>query len=1043
MLEKIIRYFSKKHLFTNFVFLTVFVGGFFAWHNTSKEEMPDITFDTVRISAVYPGASAEDVEYFVTKPIEDSLKSIDGIYQIYSTSSVGSSSVMVEIEEKYSNKEEIFTDIRNAVLDVDLPEEVRDDPRIRLFKTSKKAIIDVAVYFSNEHLLSVDTRRKLQMYAYSLENQLLNLSQVNSISKSGYLQEEIQVVADPKKLIKYDIPFNTVMQEIKSNNIRQPAGTIETALEPKVTLMAELDTVEELEDLVIQGGFEGQQIRLKELANITKSYEKNKSIIKVNGKEAIILNIVKNSSFGILEARDAVLDTVNVFKTTSIQDSLLEVSVLDDESIDVRNRLAIIGINGTIGFMLIVGMLFVFLNKRSGIWVAMGIPFTFCFTMICVRLFGYTINNTTLAAVIIVMGMIVDDAIVVAENITRRFHQGEDHQTAVVKGASFVVLPIIACIATTCVAFVPLFFFSGHGGKFIRNIPPIIFMMLGASLLEAIFILPGHMNLKIPLFEKFATKRNIMKNGNNGYAHWFDRVEDIYAGLLTKILKFKHIIFIVFLCFLISSVFIVTNKMKFVMFPNEETRDIVLTGSISPDSKRYETAMMTKKLEDLLVKYLGKEVVGFRTSIARSRRGGAVEENKFRMIIEIVPKEKRTKSADTLIEEFKSKFEEIEGFEQLNFTKSRWGHSSGVPIEVIVQENNDDIRTKVVSGLVDKMKGFSALKSIEVEEGLRVPEFRIDINREKTKRLSINPKDIASTFRAALEGTVLYDFSDGDEDVDVRFTILDTAKDDIEKVLDLTVENKSDYLVPLRDVVNVEQVISANSISRQKFKRTTVIDADIVKGSKQTPIGIAKYLEKNVFPDLIKKYPSSVISFEGEIKDTRESKGELKTAVIMALLLIFIILSVLFDSLIKPLIIMLAIPFGIVGVVFAFWLHGKTMFGFYAAIGTLGLSGVVVNDAIIMLVKLEKKVVHLGSNYKLNSKIANIAKTRLRAVVLTTLTTVAGVLPTAYGFAGYDPMLAEMMLALAWGLLFATFITLILIPCIYSLEQEIRNKCNV
>lgn len=1038
MLERLIRYFSHKHLLMNFVFLGVFIGGFFAWHHTSKEELPDITFDRMNISVAYPGASAEDVEYFVTKPIEDAVSGVDGVYSLYSTSSAGFSSVSVELDAHYGDKDEAFLELRNEVSDVRLPSDIYDDPSIRIFKTSKKAIIDVAIIDKSVHLLDIDSRHRLQEYALSLENQLLNLPAVNSVNRSGYLQEEIQIKANPQKLLEYEIPFNTVMQEIKNNNVRQPAGIIESLNEPKVTLSSELDSVDKLNDLAIQGGFEGRLVKLSEVADVKSTYEKNISIIKINGHEGILLRVVKNSSYGILDAIDAVNKGVYEFKKNNLNGNEIDVFTLDDESIDIRNRLSLIGINGLIGFVMIVAILFIFLNKRSGLWVAMGIPFTFCFTMICASMLGYSINNITLASVIIVMGMIVDDAIVVAENITRHFHNGEELSIAVVKGCNEVVKPIIACIITTCAAFVPLFFFGGHGGKFIINIPPIIFLMLGASLLEAVFVLPGHMNLELPRLLR-RVFHIPAKEKESGYGHWFDRVEDKYSQILQFILKHKLYVLIAFLILFIVSGLIVKTKMKYVMFPNEETRDLVLSGSISKASKRLDTAEKTKEIENIIAQYLGKEVVGFRTAIARSRRGSAVEEFRFRTLIEILPKKKRKKSADQLIKEFKEKFDKLNGFEKLIFQKSRWGHGSPTPIEVMIQNNNDKERDKVTQLLAKAMEDYKELDSIEVEEGIKVTEYMIRIDQQKAKRLSINPKNIAETFRAALQGLVLYDFSDSDEDIDVRFTVNDETKTSLDKILDLTVENKGDYLVPLRDVVIVDEVTSANSIVREAKKRLTRIDAGIVKGSKLSPLDIAVYLEDNVFPDIIKESPGTLISFGGEVKNTRESKGELRNSVFLVLFLIFIILAVLFNSLTKPLIIMLAIPFGLIGVILAFWLHGKLLFGFYAAIGALGLAGVVVNDSIIMLTKLERECDFSKNLIDFNKQVAEVAKTRLRAVFLTTITTVAGVLPTAYGWAGYDAMLAEMMLALAWGLMFATLITLILIPCIYSLEFQARK----
>ncbi|MCG2712449.1 MAG: efflux RND transporter permease subunit [Candidatus Omnitrophica bacterium] len=1039
MLEKIIAYFIKRHLLTNLIVIVVLIGGIFAWQKTSKEEMPDIEFDHAHVTASYPGATASEVEHFITKPLEEQVKGLDGVFRITSTSSDGGANISVEFEKDYPNLDEALMDLRNAVLDVKLPDDVIDEPEVHVWKTSKMAIIDVVLIDTKRHLLDMQSRKRLQQYAYTLEQQLLNLPQVNTIEKSNYLQEELQIMVKPEKLREFDIPFNTVMQEVKSNHVRQPAGSIEAKSEPKVTLLSELDDVQKLEELVIQGGFEGQVVRLKEVADINRGFRKSSTIFKVNGREGILLRVIKNSSYGILEALEAVKKQLKNFQKNNLQDTGIELISLDDESVDLKNRLSLVVTNGAIGFILILLILFIFLDFKSGAWVAMGIPFTLCFAMIGTMLMGYTINNITLAAVIIVLGMIVDDAIVVSENITRMRSEGMSSIDAAVKGTAFVFTPILASILTTCIAFVPLLFFQGRFGKMLVFIPPIIFLMLGASLFESLVILPGHMHLDLSVFNGYL-KRFKKKEVKENAIHWFSKVEDYYESVLNKVLPFKKFVFILFVLLLVFSGYIVKTKMKYVMFPNEETRQISISGEAAAESDKYDTAELTRQVEDIIMPYLGKEVIGFRTSIARSRWGRAVEENKFRMSVEILPKEKREKSANQLIKEWEKDFAAIKGLKDIQAVKSRWGHASGSPIELIVQENDETTRSMITEQLAEIMRNNPALENVEIERPLENTEYQISLNREKIKRLSINPADISATLRAALEGTVIYELLQGDEEVDVRFTVIEKAKKDIENILDIPVENTGNYLVPLRDIVDVNKTITPGSIERKDAKRVTTIFADIKKGAKRAPIEIAEYLEKNEFPKILSAYPTVLLNFEGEVKDTRQSKGDFTSSIIMAVLLIYIVLVLLLNSLTKPLIIMLSIPFGIVGIVLAFWLHGKVLFGFFAAIGAVGLAGVVVNDSIVMLVKLEKHYDRLKGKAFSNAQIASISKTRLKAVILTTVTTVAGLLPTAYGFTGYDAMLAEMMLALAWGLMFGTLITLLLVPSAYSLGKDMSYK---
>ncbi|MFH1380460.1 MAG: efflux RND transporter permease subunit [bacterium] len=1047
MLESLISFFAKRHLLSNFIFIGVLIGGVLAWQNAGKEEMPDVTFDTIRISVRYAGATAAEVENLVTRPIEEVLRGLDGIYRITSTSSMGSSSIAVELDQDYPDKKEAFTEIRTAALDVRLPDDVIDEPSFRQFKTSTRPIIDIALYKTGQFMLDFAGREELQNLALALETRLISLTSVNSINRSGYTNQEIHIEADPDKLVRYSIPFNTVMREVRNNNVRQPAGSLKTVGEPRMTFDGELSAVESLRRLPVQGGFEGNLVRLEDVALVTNTFEDYQRIIKVNGNEAVILNVVKNSSAGILETLDRVREVVERFKVANLQDSPINVVLLDDESVDLRNRLSLIKRNGSFGFILVIIMLIIFLDMRSALWVAMGIPFTFGFTIIAAYFLGYTINNITLAAVIIVMGMVVDDAIVVAENINRTRLQSGSAENASVKGAAFVFLPVVASIVTTCVAFIPLYFFSGRFARMIVFIPPIIFLMLGGSLFESLLILPGHMELSFGRIRRFVkgcfVRKRIQEQqipaDSTAVGHWFERTEDAYGNFLEKILPYKFLIFFAFIFLMAGSLYIFKSRMKFVMFPHEETREIRLDAEAARGTGRLETEELARQIEAVLMPYIGKEVIGFRTGIAQSHRGGAVEENKLNMGIEIIPREKRKKAADQLIKEWEGKLAGIQGFEKITFAKSRWGQASGSPIVIEIRENNDARRAGCAEALTGKMRQMADLKNVEIEEPLKVTEYRLIPLRDRIRRLGINPGDIGSTLRAILEGTVLYEIPGDDVEIPVRFSSRYADKGSVERVLSIPVENARDYLVPLKDIVRVEKTSTPLSIQRYDLKRVTTVFADMAPGTKLTPLDIADTLESGVFPELLKNYPTSIIAFGGEIKDSRESQADFALGTGLVIIFIYIVLALLFNSIFKPLLIMMAIPFGVVGVILAFWLHGKTQFGFFGCIGALGLAGVVINDSIVMLVKLDKEFSRAGAKILSNGHIARIAQTRLKAVILTTLTTVAGLMPTAYGFAGYDALLAQMMLAMAWGLMFGTCITLVLIPSLYSLTMDMRR----
>jgi len=1088
-MRRIIEYFSDKHIFTNFLVIAVLIGAVFFWNKTGKEELPNINFDTVLITTTYPGATAEEVDLLITTKIEDALDGIDGIKSVTSSSGQGTCSVRVELDPDSQNRSTVVTEIGDALNFVDYPEDV-DVPRVIEFKSSRFSIIDLALYYENTNILTSEQRHKLQDLCDTLEDRLKRLPTVSDVSAGGYLERYIEISVNPRLLTFYNISLTEITNAIKTGNINQPVGVLKDNASTKIKLDAALNDVDHIGNLIIRANFEGNKIRLKDLATVSYQFEDQDSITKVDGNEAITLRVTKTSSAGILDAVDNIHKVTNEFSSTALAGTGIRLISMNDESISVRNRLSIIASNGLLGFFLILITLFVFLDARSSIWVALGIPFTLASTMIIASLFGNTINNMTLAAVIVVMGMVVDDAIVVAENVTRLRHNGMLPAEAVTKGTSAVFSPIVASITTTCAAFVPLFFFHGHFGMFTAALPGIIFIMLGSSLFEAIFVLPSHLRLQRK--QPKQPKKQIVP-AEPVKEHWFMKVEAAYGRMLTHMLRYKKFVFLALVVLLAYSGWIFFGKMKFTLFPREETTHLYLTGVAPPGTLKYDTEKLMRRAEAVFSPYLGKEVENFRASIARSRRGGAVKENEFNIRIELVSRDQRNKSNEQLIGEWEKQFAKLHGFEKLEFAASRFGQSSGSAIDIIVQESNDAARFRVAREILSYLQRMPALKNPEIEAELVYPQNVISIDRNLAERLGVGVSTLGSTLRTILSGNNVYDIIVEEKEIKVMLTTSDNFKTDMASVLSIPIQNNQNYLIPLGRLVHVIKNTTPNTIIKLDGKRTLHVYADLADrnagpgrpgghpgarpgqkpGQKagvngqadlgnpgtdannqtageslpmlntskhMTPLEVAAYLEKNLFPKIMQEHPTTDLSFGGEIADTRESGSDFEFAIIIAVLLIYVILALTLNSVLKPFLILAAIPFGCVGIILALQIHGIVIYGFFSAVGALGLAGVVVNDSIVLLDKLEKEYNDPKHGKTPVERVANITKTRLRAVLLTTITTVAGLLPTAYGVFGYDSMLSEMMLALAWGLVFGTVITLVLVPSFYCAMKEFRAK---
>ena len=1027
-MKKLIQYFIDNLLISNVLFFSVFVIAIFAWTKIPKEEMPDFESPYVRVTTVYPGASAEDIEFFITKPIEEELKNVAGLDEVKTVSSTGSSSVTVVMLENYPNPREVYLDIQDAVLRADLPNEA-ELPEFRQFKSSEKAYIDIGFYLEGKRDLSVDDRARLQQLVRNFETQVKSLPAVSSVDRSGYLDPENHILLDPSKIEQYRISIHNVVNSLKESHIRSPIGVLEDTQQSKVTSINELIDESDFKDLKITGNYEGDGVTLDQIASFKKSFEKTNSIYKINGHEGVMLNLKKSHNVDILTANEATLKFINKYKKGQLED--LKIVTLDDESYDVKNRLSIVASNGILGFALIVLVLFFFLDFKSGIWVSMGIPFTLCFTLICMLIFDYTINNMTLAAIIIVMGIVVDDAIIVAENVGRitEDHKGTlkelmDKVTTEVAG---LLMPITSAIATTCVAFVPLLFFGGWFGKFVYVLPFIITMMLVASLIESFSVLPAHVYQRKPK-KKHDT-------------HWFRKYEGVYANFLEKALNYRFAIITFFIASTLLSGYLFSSKLKFVMFPREESKELSLSVYTKKGTSKNEMNEWLKPIEDILLENTEKlSIVGFRSNIGQSRRGGAVNYNRANINIEITPADERDLSADDIIKYLEDKMTDLPNIDQIRFFKSRWGSGSGSTIEAQIQENDDEKRAAIAKLIADHQKSNKTLKNVEIERPIDAKEFNFKINQNEILRFGLTPSDVTTSLRTFVQGSVLYTLKSTDEEVEVRLTVAKNYKVDIEKLKQLRIDNGKGGYVPISRFIKIEEVVKPSNIERVDYKRTTMVYSDIEDGANTTPLEVAEYYENEVFPDILKKYPSAIINFVGEIEETRESTGDFMMAGFLVIALIYMILTIQFKSMSAPLIIMTIIPIGVSGVIYILLAHNMAIFGFFAVIGALGMVGVVVNDSIVLIDKLIKDTKYTPDRKELYKQIAQISSTRLRAIILTTLTTVIGVLPTAYGFAGYDSMLSEMMLTMGWGLAISTVITLFLTPSIFSLISRFVVK---
>ena len=1036
----IIEYFLTRHFLANFLFLFVVVGGTFAAYDIRKEELPDFAFDWVSITTNYPGASPQEVEQAITLPMEFEMAGLEHIRRMDSSSKRGVSRVSLQLRREVPNKELALAEINNRILTVDLPDVVENPPRVRHFKTSQKAIIDIMLYFEDKPYLSPGDRRRLQHQVRLLENRLLGRDEIHSLTRASYFAEEIHVIPRPEDLLSNRIGLRDLRRGLIAAHSDLPLGSMETVSREQVRLDGRLEVPDRFPEVALRSAFAGPPLRVSDLADVKYAFADSLNFIRTNGHESVALQVVKSSSTGILEGIRVTEEELEEFLATRKDAPTLRADLLDDESYDVRNRLAIITSNALLGFILISIVLSIFLHPRTAFWVCMGIPFSFFFTLIAGHLLGYTINNMTLAAAIIAMGMLVDDAIVVSESIMRLRESGMDLARATLEGTMRVLGPITASITTTIVAFLPLLVYEGERAMVATSIPPVVILVLIGSLLESIFILPGHLSL-----DPFGFARRIIGGKPSAFFEgegpargaWFRKVEDWYVARLTLWLGYRQRIFGAFGAFVAGAVLLFVFLMNFSLFPREQLQNFFVIAEAPPETRLYDTARLAEPIEAMVLPLVGDTVIGVRNQVGYRRYRPAGQENVTSVRVELDEDRISPSAARQLVREVEEKVKQVEGFSKIRVSAKRgWGGGSGSEIEILVQEDNDARRDRTAETLAERLRAHKDIGYVEIDRPASNAEYLLHPRRELISQLNVDMDEAQATLRAALSGLRLYSFYEDNEEKHVRLRLDRATRNDIDLLLEVPATNREGYQVPLKKIFEVERRASIAEIQRVNRRRVLRVNADIKPESNATPLEVAEDLERDIFPPILNQSPTTTMVFDGEVRETRETSSFFVWAILGVLVLIYFILTLQFDSISKPLIVMTAIVPAWASVVYVFLLHGNTVFGLFTVVGALGLSGIVVNSSILLLDRLRPELVTGATPEELRESIARQSATRLRAVFLTTVTTVAGLLPTAYGVLGYDALLADMMLTLSWGLVFSMSVTLVLVPAIVASRME-------
>ncbi len=1022
----------KNSLLVNIVSVFILIAGFMAMKRIPLDAFPQVDFDIVIVSTSYPGASPEDVEKLVTIAIEKEIKGISGIKEMTSTSEEGMSSIGITIDPAYSDKDEVVQDIKDAVDRVrDLPEGVSEDPVVRELKSKERPVLEVSV-------LGDQPEQVIRQYAETLEDLILDIKGVASVKKYGWRDPEFWVEVDPQRMKDAHVSLDEIISALRRRNVTLPAGRLTTeTMEYGVRISDEFVTPKEIEEVVIRANDAGNWLKVKDVAAVRDTFEDQITIAKVNGKPALAMVVVKSETGNIIDIVKKVHVVIEQFKK-GLPDGM-DVVTTNDFSYYVQRRLGVLQNNGLIGFLMVLLLLFLFLDKTSAFVTAMGVPVAIFMTFIAMYMMGITINLVSMLGLIIVLGMLVDDGIIVSENVYRYIEGGMRPKEAAVKGTQEVIAPVTGTILTTIAAFAPLLFMKDIIGKFIKEVPMVVMIALTASLLEAFIILPAHLSDFISWHKKH---REVRKKAQHGEKPWFKKIQTIYLNSLHAFLNYRVLSVILMFLVFCFSIYIFKTKLRFEFFPNEGIEQFLIRVEAPQGTPLEKTNEFIKPLEELVAQLPSNELDAFRTYLGVMETEQGFDPNARsgshlgQISVFLTAFQTRERTTQEIAEDIRAKFEGSPGFEKIYIYKPKAGPPVGRAIAVGIKGENFDTLNEIAARYVKRLKTIEGVTDLETSYDFGKKQMKVYVDREKASRFYLDVETVAESVRNAFKGGIATSIkplkAEEEIDVVVRFKEDERGKKEaFEKIL---VPNRFGNLIPLESVAKVEEEDGFFKIDHLDGKRVVYVLADVDE-TKTNSLEVNTALREE-FENVSKDYLGYIVKYTGEFEEQLESRQNLMSSFLISMCVIFIILTAMFRSLIQPFIVMVAIPFGIIGVILAFWIHGKAM-GFFGMMGIVGLTGIVVNDSIVLVDFINRSRLEGKSR---RESIVHAGLIRLRPVLMTSLTTIGGLISVAYGIGGGDPFLKPMALAIVWGLVFSTALTLVGIPCIYAIFDDVTEK---
>jgi multidrug efflux pump subunit AcrB len=1015
-MRKITEFMIKKHtLATMITMIVIFLGGS-SLVSMKKEIFPPIESQMIEVSTLYYGGSSSVVEQNVTNKIEKAIKNVKNIKKIESESTSFISLIYAKLESGLSEKEEddAIQDVKDAITQInDLPVELKQSPKVTKLNEFEFPLMSIALQGKVDKM-------KLRKIAKRVEKQVRRVKGVKKVETVGMPDRQFKVNVSAKSLEKHDITLYAVIMAMESASYRGSAGEIK--LDHKkhsITIESDIKKVENALNIPITSNFSGQSILLKDIATIEDGFEDEDIISKVNSVESLTIRVFKTDHSDVVDVDKKIFKVLDEIK--SDYNGEIQFEVTDRLAPYITTAYDIVKNNALTGFILVIIVLTVFLSVKLSFWVAMGLPFSVLGGIFVLDLMGKSIDIMSLSAMILVMGILVDDAIVIAESIYKEWESGSDPVTAGANGLSRVIAPVITSVLTTVLAFSPLLFIKGVEADFMRGLPIVVMVTLIISLFEGIFLLPAHISHSLS-----KTKRVKEKSLIAGTLSKFERG---YGVLLTKLLKRRAVVVVSTIALFVTAIMTVSTIGKFKSFPDEAANEFYVYITTDEKNDIEQTEIKVLEFESLLDGFKKKRLVESYVTRIGTHDLGVDLPNQAVISVKLIHFSKRELSGGQIITQIEELAKDIKNM-RFRVDLEGTGPSPKRDLEFFIMSNVDSERDAFTKKLFTHLEKHQAISQLEIKGNEKKDQLFTSFDKHEIAKYGLTLSSVMNGIRNAYMGVVTNKVQIEGEEVPYIVSIDKKERDSSKFIKNIHVSNSLNRNVKLTDIVTFSKEARPVSIRHYDNERVYRVTANL----NQNLVSKEEFLKSvKSFLRPGKEFPSVAVELKGGIVSSGEAMGKAKEAFVVALVLIYIILYLLFNSFVKPVYVLLAVPFALMGVIFVFTVHGA-IYSFPAALGFIGLTGVVVNDSLLLISEIM-------SGDKINDDIiVKKSVSRFRAIILTTLTSSLGLIPLAYGLGGEDPMNAPMALALGWGVFISTALILLVIPIIVSLVTELGVK---